>query len=106
MGPIIGPHKVLKFLRLKPAARLKVLISLLKQLRPIPNPTGQSPCMDIVERFTGRKSPVTLCVINKEATIRWRPVRLDGAKIGADDVRLRVIFGHFQGPFTGAGADV
>lgn len=106
MGPIIGPHKVLKLLRLKPAARLKMLISLLKQLRPIPNATGQSSCMDIVERLTGRESPIALRIINKEATIRRRPVRLDGAKIGADDVRLRVVFGHFQGPFAGPSADV
>lgn len=51
--------------------------------------------MDIVERFAGRESPITLRVINKEAAIRWRPVRLDGAKIGADDVGVRVVFGHF-----------
>lgn len=62
--------------------------------------------MDIVECLAGRERPITLRIVDIEAAVGRRPVRLDGAEIGADDIRLRVIFGHFQGPFAGAGADV
>lgn len=60
--------------------------------------------MDIVECLAGRKRPITLRIVDIEAAVGRRPVRLDGAEIGTDDIRLRVIFGHFQGPFAGAGA--
>lgn len=97
---------MLELLRFKPAARLKMLVSLLEQPRPILNPARHSSCMDIVERLTGRESPITLRVVDIEAAIGRHPVRLDGAEIGADDVRPRVVFGHFQGPFAGPSADV
>jgi hypothetical protein len=62
--------------------------------------------MDIIELFMGRESPITLGVIDKEATIRRRPVRLDRTEICTDDIGIRVVLGHFDSPFTCSCADV
>jgi hypothetical protein len=62
--------------------------------------------MDKIELLMRGESPVTLRVIDKEATIRRRPVRLDGTEICTDDIGGWEVLGHLEGPFTGAGTDI
>lgn len=106
MRPIIRNQPEIKFLRLEPRTRLQVLISLSKQLMPIAQATRQTASVNVIEFLMRAERPITLRVIDEEAAV-WRSVAgLNGTEVCAEDVGLRVVFGHFEGPFCGAGADV
>lgn len=62
--------------------------------------------MDIIKCLGGGECPVGLGVVNEEAAVGRGPGGLDWGEICAEDGGCGEIFGHFDGPFGGAGADI
>lgn len=106
MRPIITIHQGLKLLRLKPGPRLEVCIRLPQQPRPIGDPAAQAPRVNVIECFGRRECPVGLGVVDEEAAVGRGPGGLDRGEVCAEDGACGEVFGHFDGPFGGAGADV
>lgn len=106
MRPIIRQHPRLKLLRLEPAPGLEMRKHLLQQPGPVANTAAHTAGVDVVERLGWGERPVALGVVDEEAAVGGRPAGLDGAEVCAKDVGVREVFGHVEGPFTGAGADV
>ena len=62
--------------------------------------------MNVIECFGGGKCPVGLGVVDEEAAVGRAPGGLDRGEVCAVNGGCGEIFGHFDGPFCGAGADV